>query len=444
MQTVSFQCGHCHKLMGVTSAYLGKQVRCPHCQQVVLAPAAAPAPAAPPPAPTPAPPPQYPTFSAPPGPGRDEYESIFGQEVQDDLFGTSAKPKIELPREPARPNLQLEPTVFQLPGVGGGHASPPADPGPTVSMPNDAPHMTPGNTAVAPAPGDWNAAPPPPMPGADGAMQPVARLPQRSTGASSGILWIIIYALAFYGVLMTIVALMYLVKSGNATISPYDWMQDEGRPKATKSQSLIYKRPPPWGDLPPHLHAALKQTLQLGDLEVEPIKVEQKPITWKYRSSGHEPVRADYDSLVLHLRLKNISKDTVFRPTDSFFDREWHEDKDNRENLPFTHLAANGHYFCSPFAWKPSRTSLSRGDNLRDEFAEGQEDDKKILNPGDEVKTVIVTDPKERVPELLRNFNGKMEWRVQLRRGLVTVKDKDYSCTTLIAVEFSMSQVEKK
>src|SRR5262249_22696513 len=46
MQTVTFQCGRCGKLIAVEVEYLGRQVRCPHCQSVVLtrSPAAEPAP----------------------------------------------------------------------------------------------------------------------------------------------------------------------------------------------------------------------------------------------------------------------------------------------------------------------------------------------------------------------------------------------------------------
>jgi len=44
MQTVNFQCGNCNNLMAVSAEFLGQQVRCPHCQAVVVAPAA-PAPA---------------------------------------------------------------------------------------------------------------------------------------------------------------------------------------------------------------------------------------------------------------------------------------------------------------------------------------------------------------------------------------------------------------
>src|SRR5262245_46563360 len=97
-QTVSFQCGHCRKGMGVSTEFLGKQVRCPHCQQVVLAPAQAP------PAPVPAGaaprPPSGPTFPPPGGPSKDEHESIFGEQVDEDLFGSGPpKPKVELPPE---------------------------------------------------------------------------------------------------------------------------------------------------------------------------------------------------------------------------------------------------------------------------------------------------------------------------------------------------------
>src|SRR5271155_5891354 len=91
MQTINFQCGHCRNVMGVGTAYLGKQVRCPHCQQVVLAPAQGPAPAPAAAAPRPAP-----GSGSPP---KDEHESIFGEQVDEDLFGAPPKSKVELPPE---------------------------------------------------------------------------------------------------------------------------------------------------------------------------------------------------------------------------------------------------------------------------------------------------------------------------------------------------------
>src|SRR5262249_8432054 len=122
MQTVNFQCGHCRNVMGVNADYLGKQVRCPHCQQVVLAPAQAAAPV-PLPAAAPAPVPVGPTGPSPPGPApgqskaHDPEDSIFGEQVDEDLFGSPPKSKLELPPGTIQPNLQLEPTVFQVPGL---------------------------------------------------------------------------------------------------------------------------------------------------------------------------------------------------------------------------------------------------------------------------------------------------------------------------------------
>ena len=93
MANVNFQCGHCHNLMAVGQEYLGQQVRCPHCQQVVLAPA---------PASPPAPPVDLPTIEVP---QPEEHESIFTppDAAQEDLFGDSAVPRVELPIEPAFP-----------------------------------------------------------------------------------------------------------------------------------------------------------------------------------------------------------------------------------------------------------------------------------------------------------------------------------------------------
>jgi hypothetical protein len=453
-QTVSFQCGHCHKVMGVTSAFLGKQVRCPHCQQVVLAPAQAPA--APPPAPPPPPPPppvmQAPSrpipdfggFAAPNMPTKDEHESIFGEQVDEDLFSAAPKAKIELPPEPARPNLQLEPTMFQLPSLPAGAAP---DPGPTVavSVPNHAvppvPQMAPNSAGTM----EWNSAP---QGGTDGgALQPVARVPMRNTDTTGNALAMyVLYALAAYSLFMTIVAIWMLWQS-NKTPHPLEMIPDEGWPPATKStsQTRVIERISPRTPLPPQLMVPLGQTLTVGDLEVTPTKVEQKLLNYQTRDGRWKTTPCEHDSLILHLHFKNISKDCTFRPTDSSWDRWWKEERDASKNsLPYTYLAANGHYYCGPYKWQPKFSPLKQGDNLRFEFVDGQEDDKKMLKPSEEANTVLITDPQDDVPALLAGYKNKMEWRVQLRRGLVRYKGKDISCSAVIGVEFTMDQVKKE
>src|SRR5947209_2691562 len=115
MLTVNFQCGACGKLMAVGVDFLGQQVRCPHCQQVVIAPGARPA-TAPAPPPTPPPEPGVSTPAAtirerspvvPPQPFtlprmHNDHEDIFSQrsDTEDALFSQPEGPRLEVPRHP--------------------------------------------------------------------------------------------------------------------------------------------------------------------------------------------------------------------------------------------------------------------------------------------------------------------------------------------------------
>src|SRR5438093_13583986 len=86
MATVNFQCGNCNNLMAVGSEHLGQQVRCPHCQAVVVAPAAGAA------APAPAP-----AQPAPFSPTVSDQDDIFAPpEPSDDLFGRPEGPRVEM------------------------------------------------------------------------------------------------------------------------------------------------------------------------------------------------------------------------------------------------------------------------------------------------------------------------------------------------------------
>src|SRR5262245_25025218 len=97
MQTVNFKCGHCGQVMAVGRDNLGQQVRCPHCQQIVMAPVSD----------SPAPAPLGPS----PFGGLNEHEDIFTQkkETDDVRFGQTEGPRLELPRthepEPSPPTL---------------------------------------------------------------------------------------------------------------------------------------------------------------------------------------------------------------------------------------------------------------------------------------------------------------------------------------------------
>jgi hypothetical protein len=439
-QTVSFQCGHCRKVMGVSMAYLGKQVRCPHCQQVVLAPAQAPPPVPAGAAPRP---PSGPSFPMPAGPSKDEHESIFGEHIDEDLFGSPPKSKIELPPDAPRGNMQLEPTVFNVPGLPEAAGLPP-----TISSNSAAPlanqrGAVPGSTALTPAPSDWADSAPAPAPAPT--VQPAVR-PLIGGGNM-----IPIYILAFvipYALVMTFLAIKYYVDYRGAP-NPLEMLPDPGEPKSkNESKSQTIRRVVPTTPLPPQLIAELGKTLRIGDLEVTPQKVEQKRLTFKVR--GQDPKdpnarrdRPDEESLALTLDFKNVSKNTLFRPTDSAFDYLWRDKTDPESVMPYTFVTVNGIRYTGPFPRNLKGNTFRQGDNLRLDYVEGQEGDAKILGPGDTSSTVIVTEPKDQVPSMLRPHKGKLLWRVQLRRGLVPLADKNVSATAVIGVEFDKEQIQK-
>lgn len=452
MQTVSFQCGHCHKTMGVSSAFLGKQVRCPHCQQVVTAPAQAPVP---PQAPAAAPPPRPmtpPTFQVPAGPppGRDEHESIFGEHVDDDLFGAAPKAVVELPPEPARNHMQLEQTVFTVPGMASG--LPPEPNGGPAPAPLLAGHssatvapskpdslLVPSSPDTVAAPSEWGGGA-----AASGLPTPTVQMPARRADGGNMLPFYIIIFLTPYAIFMTAIAVYYYYQWRNAP-NPLEMLPDQGEPKASKgARSQVISRISASTELPPKLRIPLATPFRIGDLEVTARKVEQKRLIFKARSINSRADPQNEESLVLHLDFKNISTNTVFRPTDSTFDYAWRDRQDSESVMPYTYLTVAGMRYCGPFPRKLVGNRIRSGDNLRDEFVEGQEGDAKILKPGETSSTVIVTEPKDQVPSSLRAHRGKLLWRVQLRRGLVKVKEHDRSATFVMGVEFDKDQIEKE
>lgn len=430
MQTVNFQCGHCRNVMGVNAAYLGKQVRCPHCQQVVLAPAQAPVPAQ---ASAPVPGPAQGSGS---GTGsKEDADSIFGEHVDEDLFGSPPKSKVELPVPPKSP-LQLEPTVFQVPGAAG-----------LTPASNSSPFMTPQRPAnyseTLPEAGGTA----PDLGGAAG----VSRLFRR--GESNMLATSLMIILIPYSILVTVIALI-LYFNQQRQIHPLEMMPDLGNPPAKRVGQNAppvlavrsYDRVKADTPLPPHLITLLGQPLTIGDLQVTPVAVEQKRVLFKYRTGTYKPELSEHEALVLHLQLKNVSKDVEFRATDVAFDHIWKDGTNPPAAMPYTYLElSTGKRYCGPFKWNPGLNKNLPGHAAgSEEYIEGQEQDNKVLGPGEEIKTAVLTDPVDLVPNALRNQRGKMLWRVQLRRGIVHYKDRDFSTSAVIGVLFDKEDIVKK
>jgi hypothetical protein len=427
METVNFKCGHCDSLMGVARQFLGRPVRCPHCQQVVLAPAPAPE--------------SLPgdEFFVPP---RDEVESIFSppEEVGDDLFGGPAKTLVEMPPEPLSPE---RPTTAPATQVGWPPLAldPPAaatPDGPTLTYlgsqaPSPGPATEPMTAPLSPAPAP---ASPPTETADEGLPAPVVRASKVSRG-SGWVLALVIVPLVSYCILAT-VAIILLRSQLAARPHPLEHLPDlEGdHPGATrgKKKAEAYRVVnPETTELPDHLRVRLGEKLAVGDVEVTPLQVETRRITFDH---GGRLQQASEDCLALVLWLRNRSADVTFRPLDRYFARRW---KPGDGVGPFTILEMGTRRFHGgPTPWPPPA----------DERLAGQDFDKE-LKPGETMTTFVCTNPDDHAVKALAGYKGPLTWRVQLRRGLVRWQtsngvDREDPATVVVGVEFNASDVRKE
>ena len=188
MQTVQFQCGHCGKLMGVSHEFLGQQVRCPTCQQIVLAPA---------------------------GEGSELAPSADGNADELFLANLQTAPIGDPPSPETQPAAAPEPAP---------EATAPEAPAPEATAPASASDaIVPGPALHGVVPGDsgahdgslpWHD----PAVRTGGAAEPVARA-QRGA-AAGGISWLWLLPLFSYSVLATVMLVIVYnsLQTSNATI----------------------------------------------------------------------------------------------------------------------------------------------------------------------------------------------------------------------------------
>jgi hypothetical protein len=381
----------------------------------------------------------------------------------DDLFGRSAKPVVEVPAEPAP--SPLEPTFIQLPAVPDLSATTPDAPSPlspavfgssspAALAPTQADTTFPMEGAYVGATAEWQSstagaavmeAPQPeetPLP-----MIPTP--PVRRDQSSGKFMIIMLINLISYSIGVTGLLIYFLYFNQPATRSPIEEFPDNygeqpGVTKKEKKSSAVFKRIPPDTNLPAHLQVALGNTIRFNALEVTPEKVEQKRVVHKYRNRDYQPQEAQEDSLILHLKLKNVSEDNVFYPTDPAFERKLKEGY-ALTNKPYTFLDLadkrddeKKRFYGGNYDWI---LQYEKGETPRKGYVEGQEFDDKPLYPGEERKTVIYTDPDDHVIDHMRGYNGRFVWRVHLRKGLVKVKDREVSATGVIGVTFNKEDI---
>jgi hypothetical protein len=516
MPTQTFPCPFCAKKMGVGIELLGKKVRCPHCNQVLVAPAPAampveaPAPipvvaAPPPPSPPPA---DVPSFNLP---TQESRESIFGEQVDesDDVFSSSDPKKLQF--------VEMPPAQVQaVPPPPAAVEPPPAPPAPEPSIPTSAeaenpfaqltfeapppppppapipvvvqpipvppppppppppvevvqpvpvvapveapppiahanPWASPEPSAIAPVPTLVPVPDPAPIedspfssveaPRADrgrergGEDQPARRSRPATAAGGPPLFRTGFFILAPYALIVTILAIYGLflksgVPAGHPLANLPDTIGEFGPAEKRKSGKLRI----PEGDIPADQKVALGSKLEIGQLEIEPLAVNQRKL--RIFAEGRTGAKQQTElttspALVMTMRIRNTSDDLTLHPLDPAFNRRTTGDEKIGTGLVVGKAAFWGGAISWPFSERVKRM-----------YEEAQEADVTPLKPGESREYVVFSAASSRVVSAVKNASDPILWRVQVRRGRIDFDGKDVPVTAIIGVEFHSSDVK--
>jgi hypothetical protein len=245
-----------------------------------------------------------------------------------------------------------------------------------------------------------------------------------------------------YAVFMTVMATYFYFKYQSARSEyPLELIPDllgEYKQKETKGAPQTRNIPLPPADqtLPAKLTTTLGKPIRVGAIEVTPLSIEYR--SWTAFTKGKnrpEPRKVNIkDTLVLHVRLKNVSPDLTFYPTDPYFDRN----PKTANDKPYTLVDVGGKkYFGGIIEY------VTELNNTERTWLQGQEADDKPLAPGESRDTVFVTRPRDGIFDAVKKSNGPAVWRVQVRRGLVPFEGTEVPVSAVVGVSFTAADVKK-
>jgi hypothetical protein len=376
MAVIKFPCTTCQQPMAVGPELAGSQVRCPHCLQVLVAPSVAAEPVE------------------------------IGPDNPFQFSGAS--------QDSESPDGAPEPTPFQY--------APPAVESESLAPASNLPG------------GDFSS------PGESSS--PTLQSGRGPTPAEGGRSNLVLAILAPYALFMTVMAIYYYNKfSETANRTPLDQIPDllgEYQQKQTKGspQSRTVPLPPPDQNLPARLVTTLGQPLQIGAIEVTPLSVEYR--AWsgltKVKNRAEPRKTPIKPTLVMHVRLKNVSPDLTFYPTDPYFDRNPKQANDR----PYTLVDVGGHkYFGGliEYITEPGGTERT--------WLAGQENDDKPLAHGELRETVLVARPGDGLFDAVQKAKDPAVWRMHVRRGLMPYHGTEVPVSAVIGVSFTAADIRK-
>lgn len=414
MSIYHFKCVSCTKLMGITEDFLGKQMRCPHCQTIQLLPMInttgnAEAPAAP----------------------IEAVEPVTNNVVFTYQPSVNPAPQ-DVPQEILPfPSSDQSPTDSHT--VEGKDSS-------VVTTDFFASENTGASQNGAAAPAPWDNAP--------SITGEVAR--KRPVGSKSMAMPIIFFSLLSYSVMATAILILVLVRMKTAgPMHPLEYIPDvDGDNPGAKRTKIRFNHDKERTQeiVPAHLRTKIGVAIRVGELEVTPLAVEKATVAVLVSGfSKAEPCKED--SLILRLKLKNVSADQSFCPLDYYFNRKWKEKSRNSYPPPFTLVQFGTEkpeksFFGGPANWLPLALAGSKKSQSPRETVEDENLD-KTLEPGDEMTAFLCTDGDDASAQAIFTHQGPMLWRLQVRRGLVPVGAKEIPATAVIGVEFSTTDIKQ-
>ncbi len=480
MPTQTFPCPFCGKKIGVGIELLGKKVRCPLCNRTLVAPAPAAAAEQPPvvvPIPEPLPPPDdIPTFNLP---SQEARESIFGEQEDesDDVFSSSDGNKVQMPEVPppeptipapaavntpeptygppvemsspfpgiAAPALQPIPVVVPIPTVAPIGATPPSSSGTNPWAEMDqfvAPPARELVPVVVPLPVLESpfSQPEEPKPRKNRMQEededrPARRTRPVATAGGNPLFKIGFFILAPYALLITLLAVYGLffkssVPSGHPLSTIPDNFGEFAPAERKKTGKLAF---PVDGELPPELRVALGSKLEIGQLEIEPLGLEQRLLKIVTEAKSEKLIQTSSDpAVVLRLMIRNTSDDLLIHPLDPAFNRR----------IVGTERVGTGLTVGKQTIWGGAIGWPFPGNAIR-VYESAQQADATPLKPGESREFVVFSNSSASLVKTVKDARDALLWRVQVRRGRIDFDGKDVPVTAIIGVEFRAADVKE-
>ena len=428
------------------------------------------------PIPEPAPPPDdIPTFNLP---SQEARESIFGEHEpeSDDVFSSSDGNKVQMPEvpppEPAIPApavakppeptygptlemnnpftgiaapalLQPIPVVVPIPTLAPIGATPPSSSGtnPWAEMDRlvaqPAQEMLP---VVVPLPESELSEPEEPKPRKNRMQEDLEDRPARptrpqATPGGNPLFRIGFFILAPYALLITLLAVYALFfKSSTPSGHPLSTIPDnfgEFAPAERKKTGKLAF--PVDGELPPELRVALGGKLEIGQLEIEPLGLEQRLLKIATEGKSEKRIQtSDAPAIVLRLKIRNASDDLLIHPLDPAFNRR----------IVGTERVGTGLTVGKRTLWGGAIGWPFSGNVIR-VYESAQEADNTPLKPGESREFVVFSNYDASLVKSVKDARDALLWRVQVRRGRIDFDGKDVPVTAIIGVEFKAADVKE-